>query len=367
MPHDPANKFKLNYLEPNSAPSLIPTRDFKKKLSLATNFSSVDRNIKQLLAQKWVIHIHANYIEELAQLFDWLSGSVHGGALIIATDTISKKQITAEMIRKHIISNEFAGHEIIVSGNSGRNVSALMLHLAQEFQSYDLVLHLHAKRSPYHSSLGASRFRDLAACLAKFKMHVEAIRTAFATHQNLGIVIPRLTEDLRQFTNWGQNYDLASLTCSKTLINKSLLIYSPLIFPAGMMFWFRPQAMLSFCLAYENCLPLPSEPLAIDGTCLLALEPIVLHACELDGYSWAISYPEQEHTRDAQPAAHRINVWEPRYEDYLNSTTVLANSLRQAEKELGACKAYLSKRLRSPHKRFLQMLISLFPQISPSN
>jgi lipopolysaccharide biosynthesis protein len=367
MPHDPANKFELNYLEPNSAPSLIPTREFEKKLSLAANFSSADRNIEQLLAQKWVIHIHAYYIEELAQLFDWLSGSVHGGALVITTDTISKKQIIAGMLRKHVISNEFAGHEISVSGNSGRNVSALMLHLAQEFQSYDLVLHLHTKRSPYNSSLGASWFRDLVACLANSKLHVEEIRYAFAAHQNLGIVIPRLTEGLRQFTNWGQNYDLASLICSKTFINKSLSIYSPLIFPAGMMFWFRPQAMRSFCLAYENCLPLPSEPLAIDGTCLHALERIVLHACELDGYSWAISYPEQEHTSDAQPEPHRLSVWEPRYKDYLNSTTVLANSLRQAEKELGACKAYLSKRIRSPHKRFLQMLISLFQRISLSN
>jgi len=354
MPHDPANKFELNYLEPNSAPSLIPTREFEKKLSLTTNFSSVDRNINQLLAQKWMIHIHAYYIEEQSQLLDWLSGSVHGAALVITTDTIPKKQIIAEMIGKHIISDELTGHEIIIIGNLGRNVSALVLQLAQEIQSYDLALHLHTKRSPYNSALGTSWFRDLVACLANSKMHVEEIRHAFVAHQNLGIVIPRLTEGLRQFTNWGQNYNLANLICSKTFINKSLSMYSPLVFPAGMMFWFRPQAMRSFCVAYENCLPLPSEPLAIDGTCLHALERIVLHVCKLDGYSWAISYPEQEHARDAQPEPHRISVWEPRYEEYLKSTTILANSLRQAEKDLGACKAYLTERLRSPIKRFFK-------------
>jgi lipopolysaccharide biosynthesis protein len=367
MCHDPANKFELNYLEPNATPSLIPTKEFEKQLSLSANFSNIGCNKNQLLAQKWAIHIHAYYIEELAQLFDWLSGSVHGATLIVTTDTVSKKQIIAGMIREHVISKKLVDNRIIVGGNSGRNVSALVMHAIKEVESCDLVLHLHTKRSTHNSSLGESWFRDLVACLANSKMHVEEIRCAFATHQSLGIVVPRITEGLRQFTNWGQNYNLANLICSRTFAAKCLSLYSPLVFPAGMMFWFRPQAMRSFCLAYENCLPLPSEPLAIDGTYLHALERLVLHACEVDGYAWAISYPEQEHVRDDQPEPLRISVWEPRYEDYLNSTTVLANSLRQTEKELGACKAYLSKRLRSPLKRFLQMFFSRFQRISLSN
>jgi lipopolysaccharide biosynthesis protein len=270
------------------------------------------------------------------------------------------------MIREHVISKKLVDIRIIVSGNSGRNVSALVLHAMQEVESCELVLHLHTKRSAHNSSIGSSWFRDLVACLANSTMHVEEIRHAFATHQNLGIVIPRLSEDIRQFTNWGQNYNLANLICSRTFAAKSLSMYSPLVFPAGMMFWFRPQALRSFCRAYENCLPLPSEPLAIDGTCLHALERLVLHGCEVDGYAWAISYPEQGHAKDNQPEPHRISVWEPRYEDYLRATTKLADALREAENELRACKAYLTKRLRSPQKRLYQILISVLKRLSLS-
>lgn len=353
MTHDPSDKFELNYLEPNSAPTLVPTREYEKKLSLNANFPSADCEPNQLLAQKWVIHIHAYYIEEMAQLFDWLSGSVYGASLVVTTDTDRKKQILAEMLKEHVISKELVNQRIFVSGNLGRNISALVLHA---MESCDLVLHLHTKRSPHNSSLGTSWFRDLINCLANSETHVTKIRQAFATHPNLGVVIPRLAEDIRQFANWGQNYKLANLICSETLSVKNLSMYSPLVFPTGMMFWFRPQAMHSFRLAYEKCIPLPSEPLAIDGTSLHALERIVLHACELDGFAWAISYPEQEQSIDIQSEPDRMSVWEPRHEEYLLSSTKLANSLRQAEKELGSCKAYLSQRLRSPYKRLFEKL-----------
>lgn len=366
MSHDAADKFELNYLQPNEPPSLVPTREFEKKLSLNTNFPSAGCNTDQLLTQKWVVHIHAYYREEVSLLFDWLRGSVNGATLIVTTDSEAKKDILERLIAVHSISEEFVDYRIVVSDNSGRNVSALVLHSMQESESCDLVLHLHTKRSTHNSTLGTPWFRDLVTCLANSNNHVTEIRQAFATHQNLGIVIPRLSDGLRQFRNWGQNYKLAKSICSQAFPDKNLSMYSPLIFPAGMMFWFRPQAMKSFRLAYEKCMPLPGEPLAIDGTSLHALERIVLHACEQDGFAWAVSYPEKEQIDDMQLEPHNISVWEPRYDDYLCSATDLADSLRQTEKDLGACKAYLSKKLRSPIKRILEKLFHSLTPLSQS-
>lgn len=237
------------------------------------------------------IFAHVFYPELLPEI---LAGAacVPGGAdLYISTDTMEKGQA----VQEQLAGDANGRTEIRVFPNRGRDIAPAFIGYSDVMRQYDVCLHVHTKRSP-HAAGKLAGWRDH---LYRSLMGSEAIVSSIfalmdATHA--GIVYPQYIPALRESINWGRDYDLVHGLLAKMHLPLDHAA-QVLEFPAGSMFWFRPDALeplLSLGLTFED---FPEEAGQIDGTLAHAIERSFLYIAESRGYHWA------KVTADAEDAA----------------------------------------------------------------
>lgn len=319
----PCGDLELNVAHPHGAPTLVPSLGLEQRLDLRLD-SRVDHPVQATAPLRLAVHLHVHYLETLAPLMEALNRCYEGLAeydLWVSTDSSAK----ASAIRESIKSNV----EVRVCSNRGRNLGPLLTTLWPELNSYDLLLHLHSKRS-VESELGMSWRQELLSTLLPESSTVWQLRQSFQNDKSLGLVMPQPPELIRPYMNWGANFEIASFLAEQ--LGKSLDPTSILIFPAGMMFWCRPAALTPL-MQLMNILPaLPPEPLPIDGSSLHALERLTAHSCEHAHLKWRLlcrRQPDQTTAIKASPS-----VWEAQQEAYFQACNLLASCLRANEKEL---------------------------------
>lgn len=187
--------------------------------------------------------------------------------------------------------------EIRVVPNRGRNFAPFLVEYAEQLKGYDLFCHLHSKKSLY-SGKEQTQWADY---LTEFLLRDSAVTTgvlnSFADKPELGVYYPttfwmmptwvnHLTMNAPFMNEWIQRLDLPE--------KSGFLSY-----PAGGMFWARPEALkdlLSQPWQYDD---FPEEPLPNDGSMLHALERIIGSIAEKNGYEEFFYHPTTgQFTRD---------------------------------------------------------------------
>jgi lipopolysaccharide biosynthesis protein len=170
--------------------------------------------------------------------------------------------------------------------NVGRDIASMFMEFSDELQAYDLVGHLHGKKSFHISS--APGEKDFVATWREFLLEnlvggkiaaLDAIACRFAGDEQLGMVFP---ED-PFICGWGKNKEIAKRLARRMGIDD---LPDAIEFPVGNMFYFRPEALgplFSAGFSYED---FPREPLPDDGTILHALERLTPLVCSSQGFEW---------------------------------------------------------------------------------
>lgn len=324
--------FELNHRALHGTPTLVPTPALEQQLNLKLQFPLPHPAGATAPLPRYAIHIHGYYLEELEALLNQLQSRASGCDLFITTDTNEKRNSIEQLMAQQQLASSFSSIQVQCTPNTGRNVGPLLLHVCPQLSSYEVALHLHTKRSS-HNTIGKAWFNDLVDCLMGSVDQVLAIRRAFHHHPTLGLLMPRPGAAIRPFVNWGDNLAIAQQICQTSFPARELTLTAPLVFAPGMMFWFRPHALQGLERACRALAPLPAEPLAVDGTPLHALERLVAHACEAEGYRWALCSPEREWTALEGCQPQTLSVWDPHTAAYLQATASLAAALRQSEQE----------------------------------
>lgn len=238
------------------------------------------------------ILLHAYYTDLLPELRDRLAHIPYPADLFISTDTEAKR---SEALAA------FAGWpgrvEARVTPNRGRNIAPQLVGFRDVFDSHELVLLLHTKRSVHTEELAGWRQATLDSLLGS-EAAVRGVYEAFARLPRLGLVAPRTYPVVRPHMIWAENY-----ACCRDLADRLGIVLSPdspLDFPAGAMFWARSAALkplLALDLSYDD---FPEEAGQKDGTLAHAIERLFFHACEVAGLRWiragsgeAIAPPER--------------------------------------------------------------------------
>lgn len=324
-----AGEFELNLGARQGPPTLVPSTALEEALHFARRFKPA-RDIGDEDLPRCAVHVHAFFIEELAVILEAVGRSLRDFDLLITTDAPAKQQRIEELVRQHQAGSKAARVEVLLTPNQGRNVRPLLIQLYPRLLDYDLALHMHTKRSE-HGSVGKEWLGELVDALLGSRDAVMGIRKAFLHHAGLGLVMPRAGDAIRPFVHWGENFPLAVQICDKVFPDRPLTIFSPLVFPPGMMFWFRPAALKLLSEACRTLEPLPAEPLPTDGSPLHAIERLVAHSCEAAGYEWALCGSGRKPiTSDGA----RLSVWEARPDAYLRASASLAAELSAWKREL---------------------------------
>lgn len=315
-------EFELNYREPNEAPTLVATSLLENRLDFQLNYTV---HAEQACLDRCAIHIHAFHIKIFEHLFLLLTANCENTDFYITTDSDNKHNEILRITRR-IKPSENCSIEINVVANQGRNIGALH-SIFEQLMAYPLALHIHTKKSD-HCSIGEAWLNDLLLCLTGSKSQINAIRAAFQNHSELGLIMPRPFKGIRPDANWGRNYECAAQISSRIFDGRIPSRYSPLAFPTGMMFWFRPTAIRKLIQPLGSWLTFPPEPLPKDGTSLHAIERIVAHCCEAEGFNWALCRPEEYLFKklDYEPIA--LSLWYQNTDLYINATAEMAAKLR---------------------------------------
>jgi FMN phosphatase YigB (HAD superfamily) len=177
----------------------------------------------------------------------------------------------------------------VTAPNRGRNFGPLLVEFGSDLLEYDLMCHLHSKKSLYSGREQTQWFDYLNQYLLKDRHGVKSILRLFSEHDDLGIYYPTSFWMMPSWVNhWTCNKGFAAgfveewgIDISKNFIN----------YPVGGMFWARPKALeplLSKSYSYED---FPEEPLPNDGSWLHALERSIGLLTEKSGYKQFFYHP----------------------------------------------------------------------------
>ncbi|WP_169166130.1 rhamnan synthesis F family protein [Cellulomonas taurus] len=226
-----------------------------------------------------LVHGHFHYPELLDDLLPRLADNTRPYHLAITTGSDEAKAQAEALITAAGVES----WEVLVTQNRGRDLAPLLTGLGTRVLDYDLVLHVHGKKSP-HTEVGiGDRWREFlyANLVGGRAAMLDEIHAAFAADPELGLVSP---ED-PHLNDWDLNREFGEQLAARFGVDGPLPTHFD--FPLGTMFWARTEAlrpMLEAGLVWEEY---PAEPLPIDGTALHALERLIPFVVESRGFRYA--------------------------------------------------------------------------------
>lgn len=183
------------------------------------------------------VHLHIYFIDQLEELFGYISNIMFKFDLFITTDLNSKKQIIEERVKRLLFVSNV---EIIVTENRGRDIGPFLVCLGSRLASYDFVGHFHSKKSE-SVSWGDLWRKYLLEHLLGSPEGINSLFAAFERNPQLGLVFPPLYPLLPDDGGWANMRS----ECESLMRRLGCDVFMPEnpTFPAGNMFWARTEAI----------------------------------------------------------------------------------------------------------------------------
>ncbi|HEV7324038.1 MAG TPA: rhamnan synthesis F family protein [Bosea sp. (in: a-proteobacteria)] len=236
-------------------------------------------------ATRVAIHGHFHYPDLLPDFLQRLARNRTPADLFLTTSGESE----AALLRSAAKSYGSGSVEIRIVPNRGRDIGPFLSEAMPNLDGYDLVLHIHGKKSRHVDAAYGESWRKFlwAHLIGDDGLNaLDALASAFDADPKLGLAFP---ED-PNLHSWGGSRDIAVSLAERMGI--SLLPRFP-EFPVGTMFAARPAALLPLRALGLGWHDYPAEPLPIDGTLLHALERLLPLAARRAGFGFAaVHHPD---------------------------------------------------------------------------
>ena len=265
----------LAYRERHSLPSTQEpllhhmTQSDSRAIELITP-TSCDPSDRSTQQSRVALHLHAYYPDLLSEILLRLRANEAALDLFITVDTDAK----SDEVKRILLSFGMQQTHVECLPNVGRDVYPFLTLCQSIINQYDVIGHLHTKKSP-HVSDGSDlvqRWRELLLGNLLGSEHeprmLDRIIAYMDKHPEVRIVFP----DDPHVMGWGKNEAMARQLVSDEVFSELPRQFD---FPVGTMFWSRAAYLHSFL---EMNLPArftPVEPLPIDGTVLHAWERLL--------------------------------------------------------------------------------------------
>ncbi len=234
---------------------------------------------------KIAVVIHAFYIDVLEDIISSIDHVSPRPDLYIS---VAEDANIAE-IEAFLSDRGYVNFTIKAVQNRGRDVAPFLIEFADKLKSYDLCCKIHGKKSLYAGSEQTDWRNHLYHNLLGNKEIVDDILSAFARDEKLGLLF---SDNFGMLPYWGYSW-LTNKGAVSSLLHKlqlqqlsSLLDQTYIDYPAGNMFWFRPQAISQILDATFSYGEFPQEPIANDGTIAHGLERLFGYVTRLNGYDY---------------------------------------------------------------------------------
>lgn len=239
---------------------------------------------KEALNQKIAICLHIFYEDFIDIFANLLKQFPYDFDLFC---TVKNESYEKQALRKFKELKHIQQTHIKVVPNRGRNFAPLFIEYGKELLAYDLMCHLHSKKSLYSGSEQKAWAEYLLKYLLPQSDLLKQIIHIFAKEPNFGVYYPVTFRGFPGWVNsWGKNKALGNK------LWKELNIPSPstslptnfINYPVGGMFWARPKAIQQLLTHSWQYTDFPAEPLANDGTLAHTIERMIGQQADTNGY-----------------------------------------------------------------------------------
>jgi lipopolysaccharide biosynthesis protein len=253
---------------------------------------------RQQDAPSLAVIFHCFWPEALESLLPRLLCLKSLAGVAITTDTEAK---AGEI---HRLLEGFRGSQtttrVFVVPNCGRDVLPFWIALRDFAADYDFFLKLHSKKS-HHADrnfpqadgrpAGEVWNQDIYHCLLPESDQEICSLLKLMLVAELGAVYPRPWPPLARH-GWGDKRNKGNLVAILTSCGISpYLLFGPLIYPVGNMFYGRVAHFLKFADTFINAIDYPIEPIQDDGTVLHAIERCYTFLLTDSGVNTACVFP----------------------------------------------------------------------------
>jgi glycosyltransferase involved in cell wall biosynthesis len=229
------------------------------------------------------VHVHFFYPELYADFVSKIETNENKCDLLLSTAS----EANARLLRKATANYRRGDVTIKVVPNRGRDIGAMLTAFAGEIKTYDVVGHVHSKRSVHlpDPTLG-ERWREFMwqnLLGGDFAM-MDTILDRFAADKTIGLVFP----DDPHLSDWDFNREIAESLAQRMGFKEPLPPFFN--FPIGTMFWARSHALKPLFELGLNWDDYPREPAPADGTTLHAIERLLPSVACHAGYRYATTH-----------------------------------------------------------------------------
>ncbi len=221
------------------------------------------------------VHLHLFHEDLLGQMVNHLRNIPYDFDLYVST----REKADVAALSAEITAQLSKVRKVVVEGvpNRGRDIAPLIINFGERLKQYEMVAHLHTKRSP-HAALLSSWLGKILELLygAPGTNGATVVQIIKLLKNGAKVVYPEGNLSISvDPTGWADNYVLAGRLLRR-YTQYQIEDFPVVEFPQGMMFWARGECIADFLSLPLKVEDFPEEPIAPDGTIAHALERMIL-------------------------------------------------------------------------------------------
>ncbi|WP_449369646.1 rhamnan synthesis F family protein [Thiomonas sp.] len=193
----------------------------------------------QVRIKRLGVHAHIYYEDLIPEIADALSKIPVNFELFVSAASSVGARLAEDRFRR---LPRIGALKVVVVPNRGRDLAPFFVDFREELRKFDLLLHLHSKKSLYAKDAMEHWRSYLFGALLGSENRVRRILELFERNAGIGILYPQNYHKLPHTANtWLANQREGERWCG--LLRIPLPEGSYFDFPAGSMFWARPAAL----------------------------------------------------------------------------------------------------------------------------
>lgn len=273
----------------------VLARNLHLNYTLSCSQYNMEAAARIIASRKIALVMHLYFEDLIEDSFRWASSIPENADVYITTNTIQKKAA----IERVFCKLNCASLDVRVIENRGRDVSSVLVGVADVVQQYDYICFVHDKKTPqvYPASVGEGFAYKCFTNTLFNRAFVYNVLQTFEENPRLGILSPPAPNHADFFptigSEWGVNFDVSKKLADELNFKIPMDAAMPPIAPFGTFFWFRPKALKPLWRKKWTYSDFPQEPNHTDGTILHAVERLYPLAAQEAGYYPAVLMSEQ--------------------------------------------------------------------------
>lgn len=217
------------------------------------NVLNINQYIKRDIELKIAIHIHLYYIELTDEFIYYLNRiNIKFDLYISIPHGVSSDNIKEKFKHSLKYANKI---EVVSVQNKGADVAPFLCVFGTTLIKYDLICHIHTKKSLSWNNFGDEWRKYLLNNLLPDNNRIINMLYCLYYNKNIKLIYPEHFEKIKKHLIWNINYKKTNELASSIGIHLPIENNDYIDFPSGFMFWCKPiviNKLLELKLNYDN-------------------------------------------------------------------------------------------------------------------